>query len=142
MKKGMGIISNSYCINERCKDYGVKNSNNIRTRGIFGVNKDRQLLYCKTCGKRFSESQRSAFFGLRLGHDKINQIIQLASKGEGIRPIGRKLGIDKDAVNRVVLKAEKHCEVTLSNLLDSLKLDKTQLDTLFSFLKHRKTFKK
>ncbi len=138
----MGIVLNSYCINEQCKDYGIKNSNNIRTRGVFGVNKDKQLLYCRTCGKRFSGSQMSAFFGLRLSQDKINQIILLSSKGEGIRPIGRKLGIDKDAVNRVVLKTEKHCKVTLSNLLDSLRLDKTQLDTLFSFLKHRKTFLK
>ncbi len=138
----MAIITRAYCINEQCKDYGTRYSNNIRTRGFFGKNKDRQLLCCTTCGKRFSQAQLTPFFGLRLEQKKIHQIILLSAKGESIRSIGRKLKVDKDAVNRVVLKTEQHCEAVLLDLLYSLKIDNSRLEVVFSFLKHRRTFEK
>lgn len=137
----MAIISNSYCINEQCKDFGLKNSDNVRTRGLFGKDKKRRLLYCTTCGKRFSESQTTAFFGSRLDQAKIDQIILMSARGEGIRSIGRHLGIDKDTVNRTVLRAERHCSVVISSLLGSLRLGDSQLDTLLAFLKHRGVLK-
>ena len=137
----MALITEAYCINKQCKDYGIKNSDNIRTRGLFGKNKDRQLLCCTTCNKRFSEAQLTPFFGLRLEQKKIKEIVLQYAKGDSMRTIGRKLDIDKDAVNRVVLKTEAHCKSVLTDLLYSLKLDKSQLDVLFGFLDHRKTFK-
>lgn len=128
--------------NKDCKDYGVKNSGNIRTRGKYGKDKSKQLLYCNTCGQRFSDSRSTAFFGLRIPENKFNQIILYTANGVGIREIGRQLGISKDTANRVVFKAEKHCEAVLLNFLESLKLDKTQVNTLLSFIQKRKILMK
>ena len=136
----MAIITEAYCINEQCKDFGIRNSNNIRTRGFFGKNKNRQLLCCITCNQRFSETQLTPFFGLRLDQKKIKEILLLYSEGDSMRTIGRKLKLDKDAINRVILKAEAHSKDVVDNLLYSLTLDKSQLDILFHFLKRRKTF--
>jgi len=47
------------------------------------------------------------------------------------------LNINKDTVNRVILRAGEHCEIVLSNLLSSLKLKEAQLDELWSFVKKR-----
>jgi len=137
----MRVISIAYCINKDCKDYGIKNIGNIHTRGMFGKNKDRQLFYCKTCGKRFSESRVTAFFGSKLSDEIIQQIIIHASKGTGVRATGRMLNIDKDAVNRILLKADRHCEFILSNLLASLKIGDLHIDKFMSYVNNRKLLK-
>jgi len=124
------------------KIYGIKNSGNVRTRGKYGVKKDKQLLYCHTCGQRFSQSRATAFFGLRIPEKKINQVIKLTADGAGIRETGRQLHISKDTVNKIVLKTEKHCEIIISNLLFSLKMNKYQIDILLSFIENRKVLKK
>jgi transposase-like protein len=138
----MAIINEIFCINNNCKDYGIKNLGNIRTRGKYGKSKKKQLLYCQTCGQRFSYSRSTAFFGLRIPEEKITQVIEKTADGVGIREIGRQLEISKDTAHRVVLKAEKHCEVVLENLLASLKIDRIQAGTLLSFIEKRRILKK
>ena len=122
-------------LNKECKDYGLWNHDNIMKRGKYGKNKERDLLYCRTCGKRFTATKATAFFGLHFPDDTIGQIIHHAAEGVGVRATGRLLGIDKDTVNRVILRAGEHCELVLSNLLHSLKMTEAQLDELWTFVK-------
>lgn len=138
----MAILYEIFCINKNCKDYGIKNMGNIRTRGRYGINSDKLLLYCHTCGRRFSHSRSTAFFGLRVPDDKIVQVLKCTADGAGIRETGRILNLSKDTVNRIVLKAEKHSEIVLANLLKSLKMSYEQLDILISFIENRKVLKR
>lgn len=138
----MEKLSEIYCINSDCKDYGIKNLGNIRTRGRYGVNKDKLLLCCHTCGHRFAHSRSTAFFGLRVPEEKILQILLYTADGIGIREAGRKLGLSKDTVNRIVFKAEEHCGTVLANLLKSLKMSEDQLDILISFIENRNVLKR
>lgn len=133
----MTIINNACCPNKDCKDFGLLNKDNIRRRGKYGKDKTRDLLYCKTCGHRFCSTNSSPFKGLHLPDEKIQNIIHHAAEGVGVRATGRMLSIDKDTVNRVIFRAGKHCEFVLSNLLKSLKLQETQLDELWTFVKKR-----
>jgi hypothetical protein len=55
-----------------------------------------------------------------------------------VRATGRLLGLDKDTVNRVILRAGEHCANVLSGLLTSLKLTEVQLDELWAFVKKKK----
>jgi transposase-like protein len=134
----MTDIDNSFCPNRNCKDFGLRNHGNIRYRGKYGKDKSKDLLYCKTCGKRFASTRATAFFGLHLSEEKIGQIIHHAAEGVGVRATARLLGLDKDTVNRVILRAGEHCQLVLSSLLRSLKLKETQLDELWAFVKKRK----
>ena len=134
----MSEINNAFCPNKDCKDYGLRNYGNIAFRGKYGKGKTKDLLYCRTCGKRFASTRATAFFGLHLSDDKIEQIIHHAAEGVGVRATARLLNINKDTVNRVILRAGEHCELILSNLLRSLKLKEAQLDELWSFVKKRK----
>jgi len=138
----MTNVKNAFRPNTDCKDYGLQNHGNIAIRGKYGKDKDKDLLYCRTCGKRFASTRATAFFGLHLSDDKIAQIIHHAAEGVGVRATSRLLDINKDTVNRVILRAGEHCEIVLSNLLRSLKLKEAQLDELWAFVKKRNLLSK
>lgn len=127
-----------FCPNEQCNDYGLRQKGNIAIRGKYGKDNNRDLLYCRTCGKRFAATQASALFGLHLSDESIRQIIHHAAEGVGVRATARLLDLDKDTVNRVILRAGEHCANVLSELLRSLKLTEAQLDELWTFVKKRK----
>ena len=133
----MTDTENAFCPNKDCKDYGLQNHGNIAIRGKYGKDKEKDLLYCRTCGQRFASTRATAFFGLHLSDEKISQIIHHAAEGVGVRATARLLNINKDTVNRVILRAGEHCELVLSNLLRSLKLNEAQLDELWAFIKKR-----
>ncbi|MEI6208373.1 MAG: hypothetical protein WCP20_16460 [Desulfuromonadales bacterium] len=134
----MSDLEQCFCPNEHCKDYGLRQQGNIAIRGKYGKDNNRDLLYCRTCGKRFASTHASALFGLHLSDESIRQIIHHAAEGVGVRATARLLDMDKDTVNRVILRAGEHCGKVLSGLLTSLKLTEVQLDELWSFVKKRK----
>jgi hypothetical protein len=134
----MSEFEQCFCPNEQCKDYGLRGHGNIGVRAKYGKDKNRDLLYCRTCGKRFAASRASALFGLHLPAETIRQIIHHAAEGVGVRATARLLGMDKDTVNRVILRAGEHCAHVLSGLLTSLQLTEAQLDELWTFVKKRK----
>ena len=133
----MSAFEQCFCPNEQCKDYGLRGQGNIAVRGKYGKNKSRDLLYCRTCGKRFAATRSSALFGLHLSPETIRQIIHHAAEGVGVRATARLLDMDKDTVNRVILRAGEHCARVLSDLLTSLELTEAQLDELWTFVKKR-----
>lgn len=134
----MSEFEQYFCPNEQCKEYGLRGHGNIGIRAKYGKNKNRDLLYCRTCGKRFAATRASALFGLHLPAETIRQIIHHAAEGVGVRATARLLGLDKDTVNRVILRAGEHCARVLSGLLTSLHLTEAQLDELWTFVKKRK----
>lgn len=125
------------CTNELCEHYGMTHQGNISVRGKYGKDNNRVLLYCRTCGKRFSATQASIRFGLHLPAEKIRKIVLYTSKNKSVRATAHLLEIDKDTVNRVIMKAHEHCTDVLSDLLTSLEMDKTQLKELLAFVKKR-----
>lgn len=134
----MSELEPFFCPNEACTDYGVRNKGNISVRGKYGKDKNRDLLYCRTCGKRFAATQSSALFGMHLQPNTIRQIIHHAAEGVGVRATARLLELDKDTVNRVILRAGEHCARVLSSLLSSLEMTEAQLDELWTFVKKRR----
>lgn len=61
---------------------------------------------------------------------------------EMVYALRRILGLSKDGVNKVILKAGEHAHRVLSDLLHSLHLDECQLDELWSFINKKKLFQK
>jgi hypothetical protein len=70
--------------------------------------------------------------------EMIRQIIHHAAEGVGVRATARLLELDKDTVNRVILRAGEHCAHVLAGLLTSLEMTELQLDELWTFVKKRK----
>ena len=122
-----------FCPNPSCGDYQVSGKGNINIHFGYGKGK-RRMLYCRTCKGRFSEKKCTAFFRTKYSSGTIGEIIRLAAEGNGVRATARILGLDKNGVNRVILKTGKHCERVLSVLLFQLELTEAQLDGLWAFV--------
>ena len=89
-------IKDYYCPNAKCKDYGLRDMGNLMkagtyTRKVSGENK--QMLKCKVCGYRFSETHGTLFAGSHYSDQTINSIICCISEGNGIRSTSRILNL-------------------------------------------------
>jgi transposase-like protein len=135
-------ITTFFCPNSICKHYGLRGIGNIVKAGTYirkSSKEKKQMLKCKVCGHRFSETQNTIFAGCRYSDQTIRSIITCVSEGNGIRATARILGISKDRVNKIVLKAGAYSEVMISNLLRSLHLNECQMDELWAFVNKKNT---
>lgn len=134
----MEPLEHAFCPNESCTEYGLRGQGNVSVRGRYGKNKDRVLLYCKTCKARFAETTGTPLFGLHLSKQTVRAIVHHAAEGVGVRATARLLGVSKDTVNRVIVRVGEHVERVLGSLLASLSLTEAQLDELWTFVKKRR----
>ena len=133
-------IKEYFCPNDRCKHYGLRGNGNLMKAGTYlrKFSKERkQMLKCRVCCTRFSETQNTIFAGCHYGEKTIRSIIVSISEGNGIRSTARIQGLSKDRVNKIVLKAGNYAEMMLSNLLRSLHLTECQMDELWSFVQKK-----
>jgi transposase-like protein len=134
-------IKNYFCPNEKCKHYGLRDMGNLVKAGTYtkkSSNEKKQMLKCRVCCHRFSETHSTLFSGSHYSDKTICNIICCIAEGNGIRATSRILHLSKDRVNNIVLKAGAHAEIMLSNLLRSLHLSDCQLDELWSFVNKKK----
>ena len=132
-------LSMYFCPNPNCKDHGIRGKGNITTSTRYGKNRT-HLLRCKTCNQRFSENRNTVFMHSNYSRETIQRIILAIAECNSIRGTARILELDKDGVNRVVLKAGDHCKTILEALIRDLCLTECQLDELWAFVKKRKLF--
>ena len=134
-------IQEYFCPNEKCIHYGLRAMGNLVKAGTYtrkGSGETKQMLKCKVCGSRFSETHNTLFAGIHYSDDTIVSIIKCIAEGNGIRATSRILDLSKDRVNHIALIAGRHAEMMLSNLLRSLHLNECQLDELWSFVRKKK----
>jgi len=129
-------LSQQFCPNPDCNDYGKKGLGNITTSTTFGKQQI-QLLRCKTCNQRFSERHNTVFAGLRLDEKTVTEILLGLAEGLSIRACARVKGVNQDTVQRVLERARHHCIKVLNQLLKDLQLTECQMDELWSFIKKR-----
>jgi len=130
-------VKDYFCPNEKCKHYGLRDMGNLVKAGSYTrkcSGEKKQMLKCKVCGHRFSETHGTLFAGSHYSDHTIHSIIVCIAEGNGIRATSRILNLSKDRVNKIVLKAGKYAEMMLFNLLRSLHLNECQLDELWSFV--------
>ena len=132
-------LSNQFCPNPKCKHYGIRGHGNVTTITRYGKNKT-HLLRCRSCNQRFSENRNTVFMYSNYSRETIQRIILAVAECNSIRGTARILSLDKDGVNRIVLKAGEHCKEILGNLIQDLYLNECQLDELWTFIKKRKLF--
>ena len=134
-------LSDYFCPKSKCTDHGIRGKGNITTSTRYGKHKT-LLLRCKTCNHRFSENHGTAFMHSNYSKQDIQRIILAIAECNSIRGTARILSYDKDAVNRIVIKAGEHCKKILANLIRDLCLNECQLDELWAFVKKRNLFPK
>jgi transposase-like protein len=128
-------IDQYFCTNEQCKCYGLRSQGNLIKAGTYiKQGETKQMFKCKICGSRFSETRNTIFFNSRYDSATIGNIIRCIAEGNGIRATATILGLSKDAVNAVVLKAGRHADAMMCDLLRNLHLTECQMDVLWRFI--------
>ena len=96
------------CQNAACPDYGKRGLNNLRVCFRNGPDKQRRVLACRTCQKRFSERKGTPLYRSKLPEGKALSVLQHLQESCGVRQTGRLVGVNKNTVVRLAVLAGQH----------------------------------
>ena len=106
----MDDLKNFCCQNPDCKDYGQRGLDNLRVGFRYGPAKQRRLLVCRTCQRRFSERKGTALFHCKLPEEKAVAVLQHLQESCGVLQTGRLVGVNKNTVVRLAVVAGQHAK--------------------------------
>ena len=130
------------CPNEKCSSYGVFGpdlAHDIVGRGTYTTvhGEKRQMYECNVCGKPFSETAGTPFFGLKTPMYTVCIALKELSEGLGVQAVARIHSAEPDTVLEWIRKAGQHCEQVSEYMMRELELTQVQLDELWTFV-HKK----
>lgn len=116
------------CPRATCSLFGQKGQGNIRPRGWHGRRRDIRLLWCRSCGQRFSERRGTALFRSKLSTSKAVGIVEHVTEGCGIRPTSRLCRVDTGTVMRLLRGAGVQAKQLHDERVRGLTIAAIQLD--------------
>jgi transposase-like protein len=125
-----------FCPNEACRDYGKlqkdQSKRNIRKAGK--TRRGRQRYMCKSCGQTFTETKGTLFYRRRVRESEIIETLAFLADGVRISSISRAKGYKEDTILAWLREAARHAQQIEETLLSDYKLDRGQLDALWSYV--------
>ena len=106
----MDDLKDFCCLNSACPDYGRRGAGNLRVGFRYGPAKQRRLLVCRTCQKRFSERAGTPLFDCRLPEAKAVDVLAHLQEGIGVRKTSRLVRVNKNTVVRLARQAGRHAQ--------------------------------
>ena len=130
------------CPSEDCSSYGILGphaKHDIVGRGTYTTThgERRQLYLCNVCGKSFSETAGTPFFGLKTPTKTVCIALNELAEGLGVRAVARIHGVKPDTVLDWLRKAGQHCEMLSEYTMQELELSQVQLDELWTFVRKK-----
>lgn len=130
------------CPNEKCFSYGIFGpdpAHDVVGHGTYTTahGEKRQMFECKVCGKTFSETAGTPFFGLKTPMHTVCTALKELSEGLGVRAVARTHGVKPDTILEWIRKAGQHCEQVSEYMLRELELTQVQMDEMWTFV-HKK----
>ena len=101
-------LSRFCCLNEHCPDYGKRGAGNLTVCARYGKDKQRRMLYCRTCKARFSERKGTPLFGSQLPEEKALSIFEHLAERNGVRATARLVKVNRNTVVRYARLAGDH----------------------------------
>ncbi len=98
------------CPNPDCRDFNCFNAGNLSVVERMGKNKAIRRMYCKTCGRRFSEREGSLMSGTKLPEDVVVRIVKCLAYGCSVDATADICEIDSRTVERMPEKAGRRSE--------------------------------
>ena len=93
---------------------------------------------CKSCGKCFSETRGTPFFGLKTPRKEILRSLAIIPEKGSIRGVARATSHGKNTICKWLYIAGAHCKEVTEYFLHDLELDKVQVDEIWGYIKKRK----
>ena len=128
----------AFCPNRLCAHYGKvqdTKTRNIKKSGRTGAG--RQRYQCKTCGQTFTETFGTIFYRRRVQEREILETLALIAEGMRISSISRVKGHKEDTIIDWLEQAATHAEAIEEALLKDYKIERGQIDGLWSYVKNR-----
>lgn len=130
------------CPNEKCLAYGRLGDDPLHDIVGCGTyttthGEVRQMYRCNVCGKPFSETAGTPFFGLKTPLKTVCTALQELAEGLGIRAVARIHGVKPDTVLEWLKKAGQHCGMLSEYMMQDLSVTQVQLDELWTFVRKK-----
>ena len=124
------------CPNKRCGDYGKTGKGNIVGNGTYTTQNGIVHKYiCRTCAKSFTSRSNTRLHDLRTDEETVFLALKMILKGMSLRGTAEVLGVKLDTVRRWLRIAAEHSEEVNKVLMKDIKVDKIELDELWTFVK-------
>lgn len=121
-----------FCPNPGCSDYGERQSANIIK---FGKTKaGRQRYRCHSCDGTFTETKGTIFYRKRTPDKEIIESLALIAEGSRVSSVARVKGHKEDTVVEWLREAGEHAEAIEAELLKEYRIERGQLDAMWSYV--------
>jgi IS1 family transposase/transposase-like protein len=121
------------CINEECKEYGIKGRGNLTIRKTYGRDKIRYLR-CSKCGSEFSERKGTALLNSKIAESKAVAILAHLDSRCGVVATAQLVKVAKETVSRFNKVTGKVFEKLHDNLVQDIRPKALQFDEKWSFV--------
>ena len=124
-----------FCPNEACPDYGKLQIGRQQNLVKFGkTRKGVQRFRCQTCGKTFTETKGTIFYRRRTPEHEILETLAFLAEGSRISSLSRVKGFKEDTILAWLRAAAQHSEQVEEVLLADFRVERAQLDALWSYV--------
>ena len=89
---------------------------------------------CKWCGQRFSETNGTVFYGLKMPQETVYPALHCLCENMGIRATARVFNVKPDTILLWLRRAGEHSEKVSAYLIRNLHVEQVQLDELWTFV--------
>ena len=104
----MHDLAHFCCQNPDCSLYGWRDAGNLTVCARYGKDKQRRMLYCRTCKARFSERKGTPLFGSQLTEGQALSIFEHLAERNGVRATARLVTVNRNTVVRYARLAGGH----------------------------------
>jgi transposase-like protein len=106
----MDDLKSFCCQNPHCQDYGRRGLGNLRVAFRNGPQKQRRVLACRTCQRRFSERKGTPLYHCKLPDGQAVAVFQHLQESCGVLQTSRLVGVNKNTVVRLAGLAGQHAQ--------------------------------
>ncbi len=127
-----------FCPNPDCVDYGQVQGDQQRNLQKFGkTRKGVQRYRCKTCGRTFTATFGTIFYGKRTPEHEILETLALLAEGNRFSTLARVKGHKEDTILRWLCEAARHAAQVEEVLMAEFQVQCAQLDALWTYVGHK-----
>ena len=128
-----------FCPNEACPDYGKLQDGQTRHNIIKSgrTKKGVQRYQCKTCRATFTTTAGTIFYRKRTPEHQILETLALLAEGSRISSLSRAKGFKEDTILAWLREAAQHAEQVEEVLMADFRVNRGQLDALWSYVRNK-----
>ena len=121
-----------FCPKPGCNDYGEPQKGSIIK---FGKTKaGRQRYRCHSCKGTFTETNGTIFFRKRTPDQEIMESLALIAEGSRVSSVARVKGHKEDTIVAWIREAAQHAQAIEAELLKNFRIERGQLDAMWSYV--------